>query len=73
MAAFGISDIKMRMLKIIELKRIMGFPEQYVLLGAQDKQKKYIGNAVETTTAQRIIESTAAAARALRQRKLQAS
>lgn len=61
MAEYGLSDIRMRMLKIGELKRIMGFREDYILLGAQDKQKKFIGNAVETTTAQRIIESTAAA------------
>lgn len=66
MAEYGLSDIKMRMLKISELKRIMGFREDYILLGAQDKQKKFIGNAVETTTAQRIIESTAAAAAAIK-------
>lgn len=29
MAMYGISDIKMRMLTIPELKRIMGFPEEY--------------------------------------------
>lgn len=61
MVEFGISDIKMRMLKIVELKRIMGFPDKYVLLGNQENQKKFIGNAVETTMAQRIIEATVAA------------
>lgn len=48
MALYGISDICMRMLKVTELKKIMGFPENYVLVGTQTEQKKYIGNAVET-------------------------
>lgn len=51
MALYGIVDIKMRMLKIPELKKIMGFPEDYVLVGSQTEQKKYIGNAVEVTIA----------------------
>lgn len=46
MSMYGISDIKMRMLKIIELKRIQGFPEDYVLIGNQSDQKKFIGNSV---------------------------
>ena len=32
-ALYGIVDIKMRMLRIPELKKIMGFPEDYVLIG----------------------------------------
>lgn len=51
MAMYGIIDIKMRMLKIPELKQIMGFPKDYVLIGTKAEQKKYIGNAVETTMA----------------------
>lgn len=51
MALYGIRDICMRMLKIPELKKIMGFPEDYVLVGTQSEQKKYIGNAVETHVA----------------------
>ena len=51
MALYGIIDVKMRMLKIPELKKIMGFPEEYVLVGTQAEQKKYIGNAVEVTVA----------------------
>lgn len=47
MATYGIVDIKMRMLKIGELKKIMGFPEDYKLVGSQAEQKKFIGNAVE--------------------------
>lgn len=51
MALYGIVDIKMRMLKISELKRIMGFPVDYVLIGTQSNQKKFIGNAVEVNMA----------------------
>jgi|GEM_PF-2050172 len=46
MALYGIVDIKMRMLKVPELKLIQGFPENYVLLGSQADQKKFIGNSV---------------------------
>lgn len=57
MAAYGIVDIKMRMLKITELKKIMGFPETYILVGTQAEQKKYIGNAVECGMARQLCES----------------
>ena len=57
MAAYGISDIKMRMLKIIELLRIQGFPENYLLEGNQTEQKKHIGNAVEVNMAKHITKS----------------
>jgi DNA (cytosine-5)-methyltransferase 1 len=46
MALYGIADIKMRMLKVPELKLIQGFPQNYVLLGSQADQKKFIGNSV---------------------------
>lgn len=59
MALYGISDICMRMLKIPELKRIMGFPDSYVLVGTQTEQKKYIGNAVETHVACALCRSLA--------------
>lgn len=52
MALYCIADIKKRMLLLLELKRIMGFPDDYVLRGNQENQKKFIGNAVETTQAQ---------------------
>jgi DNA (cytosine-5)-methyltransferase 1 len=58
MALYGIIDIKMRMLKIPELKRIMGFPADYTLIGTQAKQKKYIGNAVEVNMARVLCEKT---------------
>ncbi|MBR3830768.1 MAG: DNA cytosine methyltransferase [Muribaculaceae bacterium] len=60
MALYSIVDIKMRMLKIPELKKIMGFPEDYVLVGTQAEQKKYIGNAVEVTIARRWCEALCA-------------
>lgn len=60
MALYGIVDIKMRMLKIPELKKIMGFPDDYVLVGTQAEQKKYIGNAVEVTVARRWCEALCA-------------
>lgn len=59
MALYGITDIKMRMLKILELKRIMGFPANYLLIGTQEEQKKYIGNAVEVTMAKVLCEALA--------------
>lgn len=60
MALYGIVDIKMRMLKVPELKKIMGFPENYILVGTQAEQKKYIGNAVEVTIARCWCESLCA-------------
>lgn len=57
MALYGIIDIKMRMLKILELKKIMGFPEDYVLVGSQADQKKFIGNAVEVNMARVLCEA----------------
>lgn len=58
MCLYGIVDIKMRMLKIPELKMIMGFPKDYKLIGTQAEQKKYIGNAVEVTMARVLCKST---------------
>lgn len=46
MAAFSLVDIKMRMLRVHELLKIQGFPDQYVLCGNQSDQKKFIGNSV---------------------------
>lgn len=57
MALYGIVDIKMRMLRIPELKRIMGFPSDYVLVGTQADQKKFIGNAVEVNMARVLCEA----------------
>lgn len=57
MAMYNIIDIKMRMLKISELKKIMGFPVDYVLKGNQSEQKKFIGNAVEVGMARVLCEA----------------
>ena len=59
MAMYGIIDIKMRMLNIQELKRIMGFPEDYTLIGTQAEQKKFIGNAVEVNMSRVLCEALA--------------
>ncbi|MBP3589396.1 MAG: DNA cytosine methyltransferase, partial [Muribaculaceae bacterium] len=63
MAMYGIVDIKMRMLKISELKLITGFPADYILIGTQADQKKFIGNAVEVTIARKWCEALCAALR----------
>lgn len=60
MALYGIIDIKKRMLRIPELKRIMGFPSDYVLVGTQADQKKFIGNAVEVNMARVLCEALCA-------------
>lgn len=64
MAMYGIVDICMRMLKVDELKRIMGFPSDYILIGTQSEQKKYIGNAVEVGMARQLCETLAKTIRA---------
>ena len=59
MAMYGIIDIKMRMLKVSELKAIMGFPADYTLIGTQGEQKKFIGNAVEVNQSRVLCEALA--------------
>ena len=59
MAMYQIIDVLMRMLKIPELLRIMGFPEGYKLIGTQAEQKKYIGNAVEVNMVRVLCEAIA--------------
>lgn len=46
MAAYCIVDIKMRMLRVIELLLIQGFPSDYKMVGNQADHKKFIGNSV---------------------------
>jgi DNA (cytosine-5)-methyltransferase 1 len=58
MAAYGIIDIKMRMLNIPELLRIQGFGDKYKLVGSQEQQKKYIGNSVVPEVVRAMIEAT---------------
>lgn len=57
MAAYAIIDVKMRMLNIQELKRIQGFPDNYILYGTQAEQKKFIGNAVEVNMSRALCEA----------------
>lgn len=57
MRLYFIIDISMRMLMVDELKLIMGFPEDYTLVGTQAEQKKFIGNAVEVTIARKLCEA----------------
>lgn len=46
MAIYGIADIKMRMLRVPELLKIQGFPDDYQMVGTQSDHKKFIGNSV---------------------------
>lgn len=57
MACYGIVAIYMRMLKIPELLRITGLPEDYILEGTQTEQKKFIGNAVPPILPKVLIEA----------------
>lgn len=57
MRVHGIIDIKMRMLKVLELKKIQGFDADYILTGTQTSQKKHIGNAVEVNQATALINA----------------
>jgi DNA (cytosine-5)-methyltransferase 1 len=61
MAAFGLVDIKMRMLRVNELLKIQGFPEGYHLAGNQSDQKKFIGNSVVPHVVKAWCEAMAAA------------
>jgi len=56
MNMYDIIDIKMRMLKIPELKKIQGFPDDYILIGTKTEQKKFIGNSVHTYVAKQLAE-----------------
>jgi DNA (cytosine-5)-methyltransferase 1 len=56
----GIADIYMRMLMVKELKLIQGFPEDYVLHGKLNDQKKFIGNSVETGIVNKWLRAIAA-------------
>lgn len=47
----GIADICMRPISVKESLRVMGFPEDYKLVGTQTLQRKFIGNAVEVNMA----------------------
>jgi DNA (cytosine-5)-methyltransferase 1 len=57
MVLLEIVDIKMRMLKVPELLKIQGFPNDYKLLGNQTDQKKFIGNSVVPLVVKNWIEA----------------
>jgi DNA (cytosine-5)-methyltransferase 1 len=57
MKEHGLTDIKMRMLKITEMLKIQGFSEAYRLVGTQAEQKKYIGNSVEVTVGKSLFQA----------------
>lgn len=57
MAMYYMTNIMMRMLNVQELKRITGFPDDYILTGTVAQQKKSIGNAVPPILPQRMTET----------------
>jgi DNA (cytosine-5)-methyltransferase 1 len=59
MRANGISDVFLRMLNVPELKKIQGFPADYVLAGSTEKQKKFIGNSVVPAVVKAWMQTTA--------------
>ncbi len=61
MVIYNIIDIKMRMLRVQELKIIQGFPADYILDGSQADQKKFIGNSVVPQVVKSWIEAMAQA------------
>jgi len=56
MRKHNITDVKIRMLFLDELKEIQGFPKDYVLTGTKEDKLKFIGNSVVPLMAQRIVE-----------------
>lgn len=63
----GIVDIKIRMLKINELKKIQGFPDEFELTGTKTNQLKFIGNSVVPLMAQKLIEANCNSLTALKE------
>ena len=71
MALYCITDIKMRMLTTDEIKLIQGFPKDYILIGTQAEQKKFLGNAVEVTIARKLCEALCSGIRDFNLKKYQ--
>ena len=57
MIQHGISDIKMRMLHVSELKTIQGFPSGFKLTGTKTNQLKFIGNSVVPDMAKALVNA----------------
>lgn len=53
----GVLDIKYRQLTISELKKIQGFPDDYILKGTKSEQKKFIGNSVPPRIVQHLVSN----------------
>lgn len=73
MASYGISDIYMRMLRVDELLKIQGFPDNYVLKGTKTEQKKFIGNSVVPVIAEALAEAQAKRWNTINQQKSQSA
>ena len=58
------SGLKMAKAEEEEFERVMGFPTDYILIGTQTEQKKFIGNAVEVNMAKALVETLAKCIRA---------
>lgn len=58
MCAYRIGDISQRLLTIKESLKIMGFPDDYILMGTMTEQRKFVGNAVEVNMALAIARAT---------------
>lgn len=56
--AYRIGGISQRLLAIKESLKIMGFPDDYILMGTMTEQRKFIGNAVEANMALAIARAT---------------
>lgn len=57
MREHGVVDVKIRGLKIKELLKIQGFPEDYKFVGTVTDVKKFIGNAVHTAVSKKLAEA----------------
>jgi DNA (cytosine-5)-methyltransferase 1 len=62
MRKHNISDVKIRMLFLMELMKIQGFPESYILTGRKEDKLKFIGNSVVPLMAQLLVEENHLAA-----------
>ncbi len=56
MSKHGISDIKIRMLTVDELKSIQGFPSDFKLTGTKTNNLKFIGNSVVPLMSKLLVE-----------------
>ena len=55
MRKHDITDVKIRMLFLMELMRIQGFPADYILTGKKEDKLKFIGNSVVPLMAKKLV------------------